>query len=163
MEIIKLVLPVVTFALGCIFTWELKTADIENQSLKTSVGEVCRLCKEWYTQIENLALQTKTGKSRTNLDPGVLDYVNNRLILPDLLRNVDVARRYSKAKDFVEEADRFLQELTTYDPNNRDAKVNCEELLTSGGVAGRASEYSQKRDKLDSCLQRLNKKAADLL
>jgi hypothetical protein len=50
MEIIKLLLPVVTFALGWIFTWELKTADIENQSLKTSVGEVCRLCKEWYTQ-----------------------------------------------------------------------------------------------------------------
>jgi hypothetical protein len=101
--------------------------------------------------IENLALQTKTGKSHTNLDPGVLDYVNNRLILPDLLRNVDVARRYSKAKAFVEEADRFLQELTTFDPYNRDAKVNCEELLMSGGVAGRASEYSQKRDKLE-CL-----------
>jgi hypothetical protein len=141
----------------------LKSVEIENQSLKTSVSEVCRLCKEWYTQIEDLALQAKTGNSPTNLDPGVLDYVNNRLILPDLLRNVQVARRYKKAKPFVDEADKFLQALTTYNPNNTEARVSCEQILLEGPVPSRAEEYAQAMNKLDYCLQRLNKRAAELL
>jgi hypothetical protein len=70
-DLLKTFLPVITFALGCLFTWALKANDEQNQRRRDAVTEVCRLCKDWYTQIQVLEINAAGSKKSVSSDPAI--------------------------------------------------------------------------------------------
>jgi hypothetical protein len=192
-----IVIPIVTFALGCASTWGLQfyqrdkyledekskaaeeskvevqkerariAAESERETrnrVRASATEVCRLCKEWYIQVEKILIYQKSGTPPPLNDPGVCDYVNNRIILPDLLFHTTFLANEPSAKAFSQQADTFLSVLTDFKPEHR-AKINkCEEILL--GLTRRDGEETKDiealRAKLDGLLQMLNHEAAKL-
>jgi hypothetical protein len=177
--------PILTFALGCGSTWGLQfyqrrthvqdelhsqqtraAAETEQQTrtrVRASATEVCRLCKEWYTQVEKILIYQRSGTPPPLSDPGVCDYVNNRIILPDLLFHTSYLASQPTAKAFSQQADKFLSLLTDFKPDDRTKISKCEELLL--GITQNNSttkNIEALRVQLDGLLQNLNHEAAKL-
>jgi hypothetical protein len=173
LDIVKMTVPVVTFALGSLFTLRLKRREFQRDARRASVREVVRIARDWYTQIQQLALQAAEATTETafpglqymtefegdrKFEAKLKDYLTNRLLLPDMLLNVGLVREHPSCRKFVIAAEDFLSAVTNYryrvDP--REA-TKCEPIF-SGAV--RSEEVLRQ---LDSRLQALVSQAAAML
>jgi hypothetical protein len=107
---IKIVVPVATFLLGSALTFWMKSAEQRRVVTRSSAQEALRLAKEWYSQIHRLV--ASPDGSPTSTDIAMIDYVNNRLILPDFQFHLGILRRYRNCQRLVEALQAFMDEVT---------------------------------------------------
>jgi hypothetical protein len=80
-----------------------------------------------------------------------------------LIRDIGILHRESKATNFLNYAETFLKLLTTFDPQNGQATIQCDDLLMGIGPHKSSTDYRNILNRLDPVLQRLNREAALLL
>jgi hypothetical protein len=114
-ETVKLILPVITFALGAVFTLWLKAFESSRDSRRTSVREVCRAAKDWYIQIHKVVLSSNGVPIDKGSDPALHDYLRNRIILPDLLLHSGILRGKRSCRRLVMRVDEFLGQVTNFE------------------------------------------------
>jgi hypothetical protein len=158
LEIAKMTIPVATFVLGSVLTIALKQYELRREVRQGSVKEVVRLTKDWYTQIQQLAVSALSTWTDTPFERSVYDYISNRLLLPDVLLHVEILKKQPQCAPLVSEVEGFLKELTNYDSGagGRDM-TRCDQLFQSGF---RPDEFLAR---LDVRLQRVVREAARLM
>lgn len=125
----EVIIPISTFVLGCLFTWVLQAHDAKEKQTQTAIHEACRLTKEWYTQIQTIRVQMLSGDLTPATGPAVYDYVHNRLILPDLMLQIEILRKSPKCRPLVSQLEHFLTIVTDFDPNTLGKPVNCSDIV----------------------------------
>jgi len=153
MDLAKTILPIVTFFLGCLFTLYAKRLHDRRQFYQMSVREISRLTTAWYNQIQGYPHSLKEIMPLSHLSDSeqtMRQYVNNRLILPDLLFNLAVIEREARYKELTRRTQEFLDIVTI----RRGSALNCR-------GCGKIQELSLTD--LDSALQGIAIEAGRLL
>lgn len=159
--ILKIGVPVSTFILGSGLTLLLKTAEQRRTTRHQSVLTLRRLTNEWYNQLQELF-----GHAERNVPPEVVDaftrYLNNRIILPEVLMHVEVLRGKKGCETFLVNVVSFLQLVTNYKiGREHDSMISarCIDLL----AVGRTMTPRQVLDALDPIVQRISIEAGALV
>ena len=125
-EIIKTLIPVITFILGSLFTLFLKGFEARRATIRKSTTELSRLTRDWYTQIHQLFVVRSNPLSGDDWNLTLFDYAYNRLILPEVLLHLEILKKYKKAKKLVARVEAFLELVTNYrDALKNDLPLEC--------------------------------------
>jgi hypothetical protein len=111
-DLLKIGVPIFTFVLGSMLTIAIKIVEQHRDVLRSAARESAKLTKEWYVQIHTLALP----RLDSMVSPSIHDYVNNRLILPDFVMNLEVLRTNRRASALVSALQDFLNAVTQVRP-----------------------------------------------
>lgn len=134
---------------------QLIAAIANDQQTASSAQEVVRLTSTWYTQLQELDVENRRTPERdkAEFDAVAYEYVNNRLVLPELMYHVNILKPNDEASDLVYHVEEFLTLVTDYDRLQPGDRTNtCLALM-------RALE---RHARLDSTLQQIAKAAAPL-
>lgn len=163
-DLLKYLIPVMTFILGSALTLSLKAWEQRRSTMQHSITILRRLTNEWYNQLYELF-----GDGKDNADPAIVDaftrYLNNRIILPELLMHFEILGGNKMCKPFLSEIEKFL--LTVANCNDRKGIVSkndryswtCANLLDQG----RTLTPNQVLKVLDPVVQRISIQAGALL
>jgi hypothetical protein len=124
-ETLKIVIPIATFILGSVLTWSLKSLEQRRTVVRESVASLRRLVNEWYNQLHEL-FGHESGLYNEALFEAFTRYLNNRIVLPELLMHLEVIRQRDKCTKLVEQVENFLEIVTNYSKNsNQSSSVSA--------------------------------------
>lgn len=129
-EVVKIVLPIATFVLGCAFTLLLKKTEQRKGTLKSAAESAARLSRDWYNQIHALIISPIERNGSGELNTAIYDYVHNRLILPEFMMHLEILKRDRRGAKIVAALEEFLNEVT-YPVSDYPEGRACAEILTS--------------------------------
>lgn len=112
MSLLDVSIPIITFFIGSIFTLLMKNRESKRETINQNTNEVCDLVNVWYNQIHTILVDLKYGKNISVLDKEIYTYNHNRLVLPKLIRNIEILKQYKGTNDFVEQVELFLKLVT---------------------------------------------------
>jgi hypothetical protein len=124
----RILLPILTFALGVISTWLFKRYDDRRTLIRRHTEEVSKLVNEWYNQIHEISNVIKTSIDDQALRQKIDSYIENRLVLPKLILSLEILKCYSEAEVLVKEVEGFLN-LVTETSKNGLSNFACVNLL----------------------------------
>jgi hypothetical protein len=163
----ELAIPLFMFALGCVFTLIVQDLNERRVIKAESVKEVVRLSRDWYNQVHRLSLvKPRGGGPEQFYETAVADYVNNRVILPELLLHMQILKSYRDCEALVTQAEVFLSTVTDYNPHDVDRKsfgggaLECKDLLR---LVEDTEANLQVLQQLDTAVQRIAAEAAKVL
>ena len=107
--------PIITFFLGCIFTLLLKKRESKREIINRNINEICDCVNEWYNQIHTILVEMQFNDDPNLINKKIYGYNSNRLILPKLLRNLEILKKYGECVGLVKEVEEFLA-LVTHKP-----------------------------------------------
>lgn len=149
-ETVKSLVPVLTFALGIAFTLAFKTYENGRDTTRNSVKEIVRLAREWHNQVHQIAMNQNGNKGRRNgnFDTLLLDYIRNRLLLPDFLLHLGIIRERKSCRSLVPSVEKFLELVTDYDleTNSHETGLRCRNIF---------EELEDPMQNLDRALQEI--------
>jgi hypothetical protein len=125
----KVVIPVSTFILGVVATLLLKQMEQRRMGFRTRVEEIADQVNNWYNQLHAIDVEIEAGVDARVLKSKVYDYVRNRLVMPKLVRNLEVIRHDRKSRQLVLEVEGFLKMVTNYNPD-----IGFREDMTCAGA-----------------------------
>jgi len=133
---LNIIIPIATFFLGHLWSWAWFRAREKSAQIRTSIREITRLLGEWYTQIQSLADQTANEISNeSEKNQKMLAYVNNRLILPSILLNVEVLRKDRRcSRIYLPKVEEFLNKVTDQRMETEQEKYQAEERFSALAV-----------------------------
>ncbi|MDJ1501835.1 hypothetical protein [Xanthocytophaga agilis] len=103
----------VSFILGSLFSIWLNKRDYKRNRITTSVNEVILLLNNWYNQLHEIYIDITTN----GIPPAYsknLFYLNNRYILPSLIKNLEIIRTQRSKQEIVRLTEEFLKIVTDY-------------------------------------------------
>lgn len=166
-DVLKVLVPVLTFVLGSAVTIAVRTAEQHRDVLRTAAREAAKLTKDWYVQIHTLSLSRAPGRFDAAISTGVYDYIHNRLILPDFMLHLEVLRTKRRAASLVEALDEFLNDVTQARPTPLarydQSALECKRLLVGLDEPEEADVAGVALRSLDLHVQRVTREAAKLL
>ena len=112
MSLLDISIPIITFFLGSIFTLFMKNRESKRETINQNTNEICDLVNVWYNQIHAIFVDLKYGKNISELDKEIYTYNHNRLVLPKLIRNIEILKQYKGTNNFVEHVELFLELVT---------------------------------------------------
>jgi hypothetical protein len=162
-ELLRIVIPLVTFILGSLFTLLLKTSTQRRETVRNATADLVRLTKEWYNQIHQILLQRRLSPEDEASAQVLFNYTHNRLILPDLILQLEILRSQAPKSDLIPEVEKFLEAVTNYkEAKNRKECLYC----PVGWVRSKDSTDNESEFfllELDKSLQTIVSKAARAL
>ena len=163
-DLLKILVPILTFVLGSIVTIAIKAAEQQRDVLRSAAREAAKLTKDWYVQIHTLTVAQAPSRFEGAVSTAVYDYVHNRLILPDFLMHLEVLRTKRRAAALVAALQDFLAEVTQVVPppvaNGSVLLLQCVEPSVYPRNDGREGT---SLGALDLHVQRVAREAAKLL
>ena len=125
-EIINVLIPVITFILGSLFTLFLKGFEARRATIRKSTTELSRLTRDWYTQIHQLFVVRVNSPLGDDWNLALFEYTYNRLLLPEILLHLEILKKYKEAKKLVKLVEAFLDLVTNYkDALRNDSPILC--------------------------------------
>lgn len=118
MEIIKLLLPLITFVLGILATLYVKRLDYKKENLKQHANELSRLSEEWFNHLVRLSILAHNEKDESVIYANLFAYSNESLFLAKYRRSLEILGQYKKCKKLISESEAFLALLTEPNPKN---------------------------------------------
>lgn len=180
MNFLHILIPFITFLLGCLFALLIKKRENRREIIHRNVTEICNLVNDWLNQLNKLAVELKFGRNISKLEKDVYSYTHNRLVLPKLVRALEVVKEYKNCEIIVQEVENFLRSITNFSSKREEEPLMCATFLALHGLkqvnrrSGRNdNEFVNKKEeerkfeflliKLDTVTQKINKESAQLL
>lgn len=121
MDILKIVIPLITFILGVISTYFIKQRQNSKDRFLASIQEVAQLTNDWYNQLFSIENFINDNKNRIDaIEQKMVEYSQNRLILPSLLRHLEILKQSQKYNQFVLAAEEFLEVVSQKEMKDKD-------------------------------------------
>lgn len=112
MDAIKVLLPIFTFFLGAIFTLYLRRIDARKQQIEQTITEIADLSNQWYEQLNDIRVIKDFENENHEIEKKMYLYINNRLILPKYLKNLEILEKYKHCHVIYNQAQIFLSLVT---------------------------------------------------
>lgn len=133
MDILKVLIPIITFILGSLFTLFLKEREKKTDTIQKAANEIANLTSDWYEQLHQINVKLRFSPVRNEIEQELYLYLHNRLILPKYLRALKVLEA-KKCNYLVRYAHDFLDLVTdkelidavfTLDENDSPFRLSC--------------------------------------
>ena len=121
---LKFAVPVITFALGVIFTVVFYRYQRRSELSRKASEDMVKLSAEWYTQLHEILVSAHDA-DKSKAQSLATAYSQNRLILPNYLKNIEILRRDKRAAELVGLGEVFLSQLTYHDTNHDKTYCLC--------------------------------------
>ena len=108
MELVKLLLPVITFVLGILSTLYVKRWDHEREVLRRNVDEICKLSEEWVNRLVQLSIFARIEENQRVLDENLSMYSHGSLFLAKYRQALEVLKQSERYRLLVLEAEELL-------------------------------------------------------
>jgi hypothetical protein len=112
MEPLKIIIPLITFILVAVATFFLKERENSKKRDRESIEQIAELSTEWYDQILSILSYLRNREDISFMPERVDAYIQNRIILPRYFQHIEILRPKKKYKDFIADAEAFLNVVT---------------------------------------------------
>lgn len=153
----KVLIPTATFVLGVVVTLVTKRIEKRRSEIKERVTAIARLVNGWYNQLHQLSVDAATGKGEPATAKAIYFYLHNRLILPELLLQLDLLRAQRTAPALVEAVGEFLSLVTTFDGTESVGSISCKDVLADLNASASSEHFG-----LEGLLPRLDAKLQEI-
>ncbi|UOQ69510.1 hypothetical protein [Hymenobacter volaticus] len=167
-EFLNVFVPVITFFLGVIITTVIENRKDKQEKIEQYVNNTSELTNDWYHQLYQLNYDNKRRIDSVEIKRAMFFYSQNRLILPKIMKNLEVLKGASSCKEFVSKTERFLKLVTNYKEKSDNIAVRCNDIFLSRDqvLLIRHNEQSKLDDillSLDTLNQHINVTAGNFL
>ena len=115
-EMLDWIIPISTFIIGHFWSWVWFRTRERSKKVKEAIEETIKLINDWYTQLQELSIKLNDTSKGEEVDRQqlILGYVNNRLLLPKILFNIELIKKNGtkKYKVILEKVNEFLELVT---------------------------------------------------
>ena len=113
-DIVKLLLPLLTFFMGVAFTLWTKRGDQKRMLTQGAAVELIDAVTSWHQRIYDLRA-TALKQDQDDFRNRMIDYDQNRHELPRIIRSLEILRADQRATELVRLGDDFLSTFTVRD------------------------------------------------
>lgn len=165
----KVVLPLITFALGVVITLVTKRVERARAERHEHLKAMAKLANDWYNQLHELSARATLQPEHSDTERAVYSYVHNRLILPELMLHLEYIRERGDQPSLEKAVEDFLSLVTTFSADRRNRAAECRDLLApategvSESVSDRVRRLTDLLPKLDRKLQTISRLTARAL
>lgn len=121
----EIIIPIVTFAMGAIFTLMMKQYERRRKNLDENIHKICELSENWYNKLLSISLLYRQDKNNPELNKELTEYSYKALYLPEFQKALSCIRENRKCKKLVEESEKFLFHVTNYQIGLTNTSLNC--------------------------------------
>lgn len=126
--LVKIIAPFLTFMLGIVSALLLRRIEGKKKTFMESLDKVNELLIIWYAQLNEIYSEIKMSPDSFKSATHML-YINNRLVLPNLIHHIEILTKYKKASLIVTQAREFLSLVTNYS-ESFNGPLHCRDVFS---------------------------------
>jgi hypothetical protein len=158
-EFLNIFIPVITFFLGIIITTLIEKDKRKNEKLDQYINETSELVNDWYNQLYQLNYDNKKRLDSIEIKRAMFFYSQNRLILPRILKNIEIIKNSGRCQTLALRVEGFLCLVTNYKAKNDNVAIKCTDFfLPTNELMSLRHAEQQKLDNILLSLDTLNQK-----